>query len=161
MDRHEQYQPVYSGIESMRSTEQLAQLVEQKHALLAALRDLGLRQRELVEEEELSQLFVAFDQTATATLQTFERGLDPYRDGIPHRQWKAEDARASCAKLAAECPGLLQEVLALEAESEQRLRARRDLTETQLHFARSAVTARRAYVVSDHSPTGNLDLTSG
>jgi hypothetical protein len=144
-------------------TEQLAQLITQKHACLVALRDLGNRQRVLVEEEELSQLFklLATKQQLLTLLQSLEQGLEPYRDQHPeHRHWSSGDVRARCAALAEECPGLLKEVLVQEAESERRLRERRDITESQIHAVRSAVLAREAYVHPTRAGAGNLDLSS-
>lgn len=144
-------------------TDQLVQLIEQKHACLVALRDLGWRQRELVEEEELSQLFklLSTKQQLLTMLQSLEQGLEPYRDQHPeHRHWPSEAVRARCAALADECPGLLKEVLAQEAESERRLRQRRDETETQINSARSAVVARQAYVHQERASVGKLDLTT-
>jgi hypothetical protein len=144
-------------------TDQLAQLIEQKHACLVALRDLGRRQRELVEEEELSQLFrlLSTKQQLLTMLQSLEQRLEPYRDQHPeHRQWASEAVRARCAAMAEECPGLLKEVLTQEAESEHRLRQRRDLTESQINSARSAVAVRQAYVHQERSQVGSLDLTT-
>jgi hypothetical protein len=144
-------------------TEQLARLIEQKHSCLIALRELGRRQRELVEEEELSQLFklLSTKQQLLTTLQSLEQGLEPYRDQHPeHRRWPSEAVRARCAAMAEECPGLLKEVLAQEAESERRLRERRDITETQINSARSAVVARQAYIHQEGASVGSLDLTT-
>lgn len=145
------------------STDQLAELVTQKHACLTALRDLARRQRELVEEEELSQLFklLSTKQQLLTLLQTVEQKLVPFRAEHPeHRKWSSPAARTGTARLAAECPALLKEILEQEADSERRLRARRDLTESQINSARSAGVARQAYAVQEHSAHRKLDLTA-
>ena len=144
-------------------TAQLAQLIAHKHECLRALKHLGNRQRELVEGDDLTQLFklLGTKQQLLVLLQDLERKLEPYRDEHPeHRVWESDEARAACAALAEECPALLAEVVQQEKESEQRLKERRDITQAQLHSARSAGATRRAYVSQDQYQMGSLDLSA-
>ena len=144
-------------------TDQLAELVSRKHECLRALRELGRRQKVLVEAEDLSQLFklLGTKQQLLVLLQELERKLEPYREEHPeHRVWESEEARANCAAMAGECPALLKEILTQEQESEQRLKERRDITEAQINSARSAGVARAAYVTHEQSQMGSLDLSA-
>ena len=144
-------------------TAQLAQLIAQKHQCLRALKELGQRQKVLVEGEELGQLFklLGTKQQLLNLLQDLERKLEPYRDEHPeHRVWESDETRAACSALAAECPALLAEIVAQEQESEKRMKQRRDITEAQINSARSAGVARQAYVAKDEYQMGSLDLST-
>ena len=72
-------------------TEQLAELIRRRHAALIGLRDLGQRQLELIEADQMGPLLtlLAGKQRLLGDLQTTERALDPFRRQDPAaRQWQ-------------------------------------------------------------------------
>jgi flagellar biosynthesis/type III secretory pathway chaperone len=60
-------------------TTQLADLVKRKHGVLVQLSALGVRQREIVEAGETTELLklLATKQTMISTLQEIERDMAP------------------------------------------------------------------------------------
>lgn len=147
------------------STTQLADLVGRKHACLLQLRDLGRRQRELIESGDVTQLLglLAVKQRSIGELHDLERQLDPYRGDDPSaRMWTGEAERLRCASLAEQANRLLVEVLDLERRCEEALRRRRDETAEQLAVVQAAGAARGAYAeaAAVRDFTSTLDLSS-
>lgn len=137
------------------STKHLAELISRKHQVLERLRAVGGEQIELVENGEVSALLklLAAKQSLILNLQAVEGELAPYRDENPEqRQWATPAARARCAQQAQECNELLNEVVYLEKQSEDKMLARRDQVAIQLQQVYAAGQARGAYAAQQGRP---------
>ncbi|MCE9607534.1 MAG: flagellar protein FlgN [Planctomycetia bacterium] len=145
------------------STSLLIDLIGRKHDCLVALRDLGLRQRELIDAGDMTQLLgvLAEKQRTIVQLQTLEQDLNPFRADDPERRaWSSEAERVRCASLAERSARLLAEILESEKRSEDVLRRRRDDTAEQLAAAQVSGTARGAYAEADRYQPSSLDLST-
>lgn len=130
------------------STNLLSDLIHRKHAVLVELRDVGLRQRDVVDRGETTALLelLAAKQSMIALLQQVERDLAPFHEDDPDaRIWLSIEDRQRCAQQSAECGELLAEIVDLERASAERLTARRNDVAAQLRQVYSAGQARSAY----------------
>ena len=144
-------------------TDLLSDLIDQKHACLRTLRDMGTRQIELVDAGAMSELLdvLAAKQRVLGRLQKIERQLDPFRNqDAGRRQWRSEDDRRQCARRIDECESLLAEIAGQEQRSRRELVRRRDETAAQLEGVNQAVRARGAYATASPGGVGRLDLSS-
>jgi len=144
-------------------TDILADLIGRKHGLLLQLRDLGRRQLELIEANDLTQLLklLASKQKRLTELQTLEQDLDPFRLQDPEtRVWRASIDRDRCAELASQCEAVRAEVVQSEKTSEQRLTFRRDEAASRLQGVHQASQIRHAYTQRDENERRQLDLSS-
>jgi hypothetical protein len=145
------------------STEILAELVEKKHDLLVQLRDVGLRQMELIDGGDMTQLLklLSSKQRLLTALQDIERQLNPFRRENPDdRVWRNPADRQRCAEVAARSEALLAEVVAQEKRSETQLRAHRDRVAEELEGAHQAARAASAYGDNPWTHSRQLDLSS-
>lgn len=156
------------------STDRLAQLVGQKLQVLEQLRQVAVRQGELIGQEDIGTLLklLAAKQTLLSGLQKIERALEPFRDQDPERRpWPTPAARATCAADAAECARLLEEVIQLEREHERQMVVQRDRVAGRLRVAHSAHHAAGAYIQqkrpgvsppleTNAAPLSGVDLTT-
>jgi hypothetical protein len=146
-----------------QSTDVLAELVSKKHDLLVQLRDVGLRQMELIEGADMTQLLklLSSKQRLLGGLQDIERQLSPFRQEKPEdRVWRNFADRQRCAELAARCETLLAEVVEQEKRGEIRMRAHRDRVAGELEGAHQAAQAKSAYGDQPWSISCQLDLSS-
>jgi hypothetical protein len=144
-------------------TDQLADLMAQKHDCLRNLCDLGRQQLELIGAGDLERLLklLSAKQRLLVTLQTVETALDPFRDQLPEdRRWASAERREECAALATQCERLLGEIVQQERQSETRLVQHRDQAATRLEGAHVASEARGAYTADFNDSPGQLDLSS-
>ena len=130
------------------STDKLADLVAKRHRCLAQLRDLGRKQAELIAVGgmgPLLRLFSAKNQLIVA-VQALEHELAPFHAQDPEdRDWTSATARQECAEQATACRGLLDEIMQLERDNEQRMTERRDQVTKQLQASQAVSVARGAY----------------
>lgn len=132
----------------MTDTEQLAKLIEDKHACLAQLHALAQRQQELIEGGDMKQLLrlLAAKQHFIATLQRLERDLAPYRDEDPEaRQWRSAEDRTRCAAQAAACRELLNGIVHMETSNEALMTQRWHAAADRLRQIHAQVRAGGAY----------------
>ena len=144
-------------------TDLLADLIGRKRDCLVQLRDMGLRQFELVQEGSMTELLevLAVKQRVLFALQKVERSLEPFRGQSPEsRHWRSPEARVQTARRLDECEALLGEILKREKQSEQELIRRRDETAAQLQGVHAAGRARGAYLSPFDSAPAQLDLSS-
>jgi hypothetical protein len=109
---------------------------------------LGMKQAELVASGEVGALLrlLSVKNQLIAALQTIEQQLAPFHAQDPEaRIWSSPTARQRCALLIAECQSLLEQIMEMERDSEQKMTERRDQVAHQLQAAQSAGAARRAY----------------
>ncbi len=120
------------------------------------LRDLGLKQSELISTGEMTSLLrlLSAKNQAIVAIQALEQELHPFHAQDPEqRAWHSERARAQCAKQAEECHRLLAEVMQMERDNEEKMTTRRDEVANQLQTVQAASTARRAYHAQSRMPS--------
>jgi hypothetical protein len=130
------------------STTRLAELISKRRKCLAQLRELVVKQGELIADGNMTALLRIFSakQELIAALETLERELRPYHDDDPDdRQWSSPAARAACAADAEACRRLLAEVMALEQAGERQMTIRRDGAAQELRSLSEAGRVREAY----------------
>ena len=144
-------------------TDVLAGLICTKHACLVELRDLGRRQLELIDRDDMTALLdvLTVKQRSLLKLQQIERALDPFRDQDPDRRdWPTPERRRRCAEQLRQCETLLAEIISQEKCGESALTRRRDEAATRLQGAHLAGQARSAYAAQAAGKTNQLDLLS-
>jgi hypothetical protein len=144
-------------------TEQLAGLIDAKHACLRQLCQLGQRQLESIAAADFSQLIkiLAAKQRLLVGMQNTERQLDPFRNQSPEsRSWPSTEQRQRCATVAKQCEALLTEIVAQEQASERLLKQQRDEAAKRLQQSHTASQARGAYHDSADCAASQLDLYS-
>ena len=130
------------------STQLLADLVAKRRKCLVQLRDLGLRQAQMIAGGEMAELLrlVAAKQQLIVALQAIEQQLAPFHQQDPEtRRWATSEARAKCAAYAEACRGLIQEVMAMEQAGERQMTERRDAVANQLRTVAAGSRVRDAY----------------
>jgi hypothetical protein len=128
--------------------DKLAELIAHRHICLTQMHQLGTKQSELVAAGEVGALLrlLSVKNQLIAALQTIEQQLAPFHAQDPEsRVWSSPAARERCAKQAADCQTLLEQIMEMERDSEQKMTERRDQVASQLQAAQSAGAARRAY----------------
>ncbi|REJ67445.1 MAG: hypothetical protein DWQ31_10930 [Planctomycetota bacterium] len=144
------------------TTNQLADLIDQKHACLMQLREVGIRQLEIARGGELEVLMqlLAGKQRLIDQLTRIEQQLKPYRGQDPEqREWSSAAARERCAAVATECEGLLRAIVQQEQQSTSELTRRRDDAEHRLQGAHIASTVHQAYVRDDAPQRTPMDYS--
>ncbi|MEX2138824.1 MAG: hypothetical protein WD894_06155 [Pirellulales bacterium] len=147
-----------------QATEVLTERMEQKRAVLAQLRDLGLYQAALIGAGDMAQLLklLAAKQRLLAALQSLERELDRFRSDDPEtRLWTSPGDRRRCAAIAAECEELLRAIVEQERQSESQMQLRREEAAAQLQGAHCAAEVHHAYLAEPFPASSQLDLTQG
>ena len=128
--------------------EKLAEIIAHRHACLTQMHALGVKQAELVKEGDIGALLrlLSVKNQLIAVLQTIEQQLGPFHSQDPEkRSWSNPAARERCVKQAAECQQLLNRIMELERDSEQKMTDRRDQVANQLQAVQFSGAARRAY----------------
>ena len=144
-------------------TDRLAEQMEQKHDLLLQLRDLGLRQIELIVQGDLSRLLklLAAKQRLMTALQSVDRGLEPFRNQDPdQRRWRTVDDRRRCAETATRCEELLAAIVVQERHSEAEMTIRRDVVAARLQGLHHAAQVHHAYSEEAAARHSELDLST-
>jgi hypothetical protein len=144
-------------------TDTLAELIGAKCECLRQIRNLGRRQFELIEADEMTPLLdlLAVKQRSLLRLQQIERALDPLRNqDAEQRRWRSPEARQACAEQLSRCEALLREIVAQEKRSESTLCRRRDEAAARLQGLHVAGAARGAYAAQAAAEQSQLDLLS-
>jgi hypothetical protein len=130
------------------STQLLAELVSKRRKCLVQLRDLGVRQAQMIADGEMAELLrlVSAKQQLIVALQAIEQQLAPFHEQDPEtRQWESTEARTRCAENAEACRELIQEVMAMEQAGERQMIERRDAVANQLRTVAAGSRVRDAY----------------
>jgi hypothetical protein len=144
-------------------TDVLAELIQQKHAFLVQLREMGRKQLASVKDGTMVEVLdiLAAKQRVLAGLQRAERAMAPFRGQDPdRRQWRSPELRQACAARLDQCARLLEEILEQEKRAETELVRRRDEAATRLRGVQTAGEARGAYVAQQPCVRSRLDLAS-
>jgi len=145
------------------STDQLAQLIKDKHDCLTQLHKLVGEQAARIDAGDMTHLLkiLAAKQQVLSALQNVERQLDPFRDQDPQkRRWRSAEDRQRCARLVQRCEVILSDIIRREKLGEAQLTKRRDETATLLQGMHHASRTRGAYRNSDVRDGTSIDLTS-
>jgi hypothetical protein len=133
---------------STQDTDLLFDLIQAKRECLLRLRDLGHKQRTLIDDADMTALLdlLTAKQKPITQLQRLERALDPFRRQDPERRvWRTPEMRQRCAEAIGQCETLLADVMNQEKYCEGALIRRRDEAARQLQSAHLAGQARQAY----------------
>ncbi|MCC9605685.1 flagellar protein FlgN [Blastopirellula sp. JC732] len=145
-------------------TDELVQLIAQKHDLLSKLQLLSRRQLQLSgHSDHITDLMrvVAAKQTLIEMLLNVDRQLDPHRLCDPEsRHWRSPLDRHRCSEATRECQAMLDELKQLESEAEQRVRTNRDEISRSLQMTQGSTVALDGYA-STSGPTHRIDFTAG
>ena len=148
---------------SLTDTQELARLIDAKHACLSQLRDVVRQQEQFVQDGNLTELMqlLGGKQSLLGTLADVERLLDRFRpQAADQRQWSSSEARQRCARQADECNRLLRELLEAERQCEDHLKLRRDHAADRLNAAHWSHQARGAYAGSMTQSHSHIALSS-
>jgi len=138
------------------ATETLADLIAKRRLCLLKLRDLGRKQAELIAAGQMGALLRSFSAKSQwiVAVQAIEKELAPYHAQDPdQRVWASAELRKQSAAQAAECQGLLDEIMQLERDNERIMTERRDRVALQLQSAHAAGAARSAYQAQQKGST--------
>jgi hypothetical protein len=130
------------------STERLASLIRNKHQVLMQLREVGQRQTSFIAGGDCTSLLklLGTKQHLISALQSLEHELAPYLAEDPERRtWRTPEDRAQCARQAADCNSLLEEIVRLEKSGAEQMTARRNEVAGQLQRFHAAAQVRTAY----------------
>jgi hypothetical protein len=131
------------------STAVLAALMSQRRKCLLQLRELSVRQAQIIASSDASDLLrlIAAKQQLIAALQGIEKRLAPYHAQNPEeRVWLSAEAREQCAADGDACRKLVEEVMALEQQGERQMTKRRDAVAKQIGTVAAAGRVRDAYL---------------
>ncbi len=141
----------------------LFELLSNKLDCLQQIRDLGRKQFELIDQNDLDLLLKvqSAKQLLLKRLQTNEQQLNPFRrQNSNQRSRKNDPQRLRCAEIARDCEFLLKEIIQKEHQSEKLLVQRRDEAETRLQDVHSSWQARGAYLAQTAPSSSKLDFSS-
>lgn len=145
-------------------TDELAQLIGQKHDLLSKLHLLSRRQLQLSgHSDHITDLMrvVAAKQTLIENLLDVDRKLDPHRQCDPEgRKWRSPMDRHRCSEATRECQAMLEDLKQMENEAEERVRSNRDEISRSLQTNQGSNVALDGYA-SASGTTHRIDFTAG
>jgi hypothetical protein len=130
------------------STNILAGLMVKRRKCLTQLRDLGVRQQELIAAGEISALLrlAGAKQQLIVALQALEKQLAPFQEQDPDKRvWASAEARAQCASDAEASRELIRQVMEMEQDGERQMTARRDQVAGQIRAVAAGGRVREAY----------------
>jgi hypothetical protein len=142
-------------------TDTLSQLVRARYTCLVRLRDMGAKQLELIQDDNMTALLdlLSAKQRPLVELRRIELALDPFRGQDPdQRRWRGAEDRAACSRTAAECEALLREIVTREKQCEATLTRRRDEAAVRLQGFHVAGQARGAYTALPQMEVSQIDL---
>lgn len=143
-------------------TKQLAQLIDERFAVLVDLRQLAQRQRELIGAGDMTRLLslLAVKQQRLNDLQLLETRLDAFRGQDPEqRVWHSLAERQRCREAAQQSEALLADIMSAERHCETILVQRRDHTAQLLQDCHRAAHATQAYGESLVVPGSQFDMS--
>lgn len=147
-----------------KQTDQLEQLIIEKHKVLEQLHTLSRYQLQLASSldhvEDLMRV-VAAKQTLIDQLLNLDEQLNPFRDQDPEsRNWRNPADRQRVSEIARNSKVLLDELKQFENQSEQRVREKRDEVSAQLQASQKSTSTLEGYASSQPEMVSQFDLTS-
>ncbi|MBA2116910.1 hypothetical protein [Bremerella alba] len=148
----------------IEETDQLAQLIGQKHEVLTQLLTLSQYQLRLAGHDDhiddLMRVLVA-KQTLIERLTQIDRTIDPFRHQNPDaRVWRSASERTQCSQKAKHCEVLLTELKQLEQKSTDLVSTHRDEISKMLQETHTAADSASAYNNTNLPASRGFDLTA-
>lgn len=150
-------------MDTRTETDELADLLIGKLAVLQQLRDLSRRQSDLIADNNMTRLLsvLSAKQTLLVELQKIQTRLKPFEQQDPAtRTWRSPARRDHCRQVSESCEALLSEIMLVERQSEMELKQHRDAAARRLESSHSSSQATRAYLNSGPNGPQRLDIYS-
>lgn len=148
----------------IEETDQLVQLIDQKHEVLTQLLTLSQYQLRLAGHSEyIDDLMrvLAAKQTLIERLTHIDRTMDPFRQQNPEaRVWRSASERTQCSQKARHCEVLLTELKQLEQKSTEIVTTHRDEISKLLQETNTSVDSASAYNDMNVPTSRGFDLTA-
>ncbi|GAA4424831.1 hypothetical protein [Bremerella cremea] len=148
----------------LEETDQLVQLIDQKHEVLTQLLTLSQYQLRLAGHEQyIGDLMrvLGAKQTLIERLTRIDRTMDPFRQQDPEsRVWRSASERTQCSQKAKQCEVLLSELKHMEQKSTDVVSAHRDEIAKMLRDTTSSVDSASAYTDMNTPTSRGFDLTA-
>jgi len=148
---------------TIKDTDRLTKLMALRLECLSGIRDLSIKQRELIEVGEIGQLLrlLSAKQRLLLRMGDADQQLKPFLTQDPEqRPWRNKEDRGRCAKMADLCDLLLKQVMEQERQCEELLSKRRDGVARQLHELGVRKSTHDAYSRQDSESLNMLDLST-
>ncbi len=150
---------------SVEETDQLVQLIDQKHEVLTQLLTLSQYQLRLAgHDDHINDLMrvLSAKQTLIDRLTRIDRTIDPFRQQDPEsRVWRSSSERTQCSQTAQQCEVILDELKAIEQRSTEVVTSHRDEIAALLRQAHTSSDSVTAYNNLDtHNTSCGFDLTA-
>lgn len=150
---------------SVEETDQLVQLIDQKHEVLTQLLTLSQYQLRLAgHDDHISDLMrvLSAKQTLIERLTRIDRTIDPFRQQDPEaRIWRSSSERTKCSQTAKQCEVILSELKAIEQRSTEVVSTHRDEIAALLRETHTSSDSVTAYNNLDTQNTScGFDLTA-
>lgn len=154
-----------NGMPSVEETDQLVQLIDQKHEVLTQLLTLSQYQLRLAgHDDHISDLMrvLSAKQTLIERLTRIDRTIDPFRQQDPEaRLWRSSSERTKCAQTSKQCEVILSELKAIEQRSTEVVSTHRDEIAAMLRETHTSSDSVTAYNNLDTQNTScGFDLTA-
>ncbi len=148
----------------VEETDQLVQLIDQKHEVLTQLLTLSQYQLRLAGHsdyiDDLMRVLVA-KQTLIERLTNIDRTMDPFRQQNPDaRVWRSASDRTQCSQKAQHCEVLLTELKEIEQKSTDIVSTHRDEISKMLQATNTAADSASAYNDMNTPTSRGFDLTA-
>ncbi|MHC2067404.1 flagellar protein FlgN [Bremerella sp. T1] len=148
----------------LEETDQLVQLIDQKHEVLTQLLTLSQYQLRLAgHDSHIDDLMrvLAAKQTLIERLTRIDRTMDPFRQQNPEsRVWRSASERTQCSQKAKQCEVLLTELKQLEHKSTEVVASHRDEISKLLRETHTSVDSASAYSEMNAPTSGGFDFTA-
>ncbi|MBI1247352.1 hypothetical protein GC197_05835 [bacterium] len=147
----------------LEETDQLIQLIDQKHEVLTQLLTLSQYQLRLAgHDDHISDLMrvLGAKQTLIERLTRIDRLLDPFRQQDPEsRIWRSASERTICSQKAVQCETMLAELKALEHKSTEAVTSHRDEIARLLREIKTSSDSAVAYENLNMPVSRGFDMT--
>ena len=147
----------------LEETDQLVQLIDQKHEVLSQLLTLSQYQLRLAgHDDHISDLMrvLGAKQTLIERLTRIDRQLDPFRQQDPEsRVWRSASERTICSQKAAKCETILNELKTLEQKSTEVVTSHRDEITRMLRETKTSSDSTVAYENLNMPVSRGFDIT--
>lgn len=151
----------------LEETDQLVQLIDQKHEVLSQLHTLSQYQLRLAgHDQHINDLMrvLSAKQTLIERLTRIDRQMDPFRQQDPeNRAWRSASERQRCSQTARQCEVLLTELKQLEQQSAEVVSSHRDEIARMLrdtHTSSDSVNAYNNYHETENGSSRGFDFTA-
>ena len=136
--------------------------MQSRASLLEQMLRISEKQWNIAQSGDVTFLLeiLARKQRAFEMFEELERQLDPYRNIEPQdRRWDCEQDRLDCDAANRHCKKLLEDILALDTQSEAELARQKDEAHRQLQVIDTSGKAATAYARQNIAPVSPKKLS--